>query len=194
MNSDHHESMGMETQNTNNTTPNPPTKESIPVKKFSPQDVQRLVETLERMDKNDPRYANLLQLLKLQQSVHGHHMSGSTSYKAPTAQQQQQQQQQPANEKGPLKVGFGGITSAQLFQLRAQILAYKYLSRNIALPPKLLLAIKAFSTRAHQHQQAITQQQNMQQHQQQLAQQHLLAQQQNQLLQQTKMVTDFMND
>lgn len=39
----------------------------------------------------------------------------------------------------------GGLTGYQLFQLKAQILAYKYLSRNMALPAKLLSAIRTFS-------------------------------------------------
>eukprot|EP01117_Protostelium_nocturnum_P000340 TRINITY_DN103_c0_g4_i4.p1 TRINITY_DN103_c0_g4~~TRINITY_DN103_c0_g4_i4.p1 ORF type:complete len:1548 (-),score=441.14 TRINITY_DN103_c0_g4_i4:36-4301(-) len=52
-----------------------------------------------------------------------------------------------------------GITSHQLFQLRAQILAFKYLSRNMALPSKLLAAIRTFSMRSLQYQSQIQQQQ-----------------------------------
>ncbi|PRP74645.1 putative global transcription activator SNF2L2-like [Planoprotostelium fungivorum] len=56
-----------------------------------------------------------------------------------------------------------GITSHQLFQLRAQILAFKYLSRNMALPNKLLAAIRTFSMRSLQQQNALQQQQQQQQ-------------------------------
>lgn len=65
----------------------------------------------------------------------------------------------------------GGIPTAQLFQLKAQILAYKYLSRNLPLPPKLLSTIKNFSVKALQQQHTLLQQKQLQQKQQQLAQQ-----------------------
>eukprot|EP01119_Soliformovum_irregulare_P000784 TRINITY_DN10578_c0_g1_i3.p1 TRINITY_DN10578_c0_g1~~TRINITY_DN10578_c0_g1_i3.p1 ORF type:complete len:1288 (-),score=409.11 TRINITY_DN10578_c0_g1_i3:19-3882(-) len=42
-----------------------------------------------------------------------------------------------------------GITQYQLFQLKAQILAYKYLSRNMPLPPKLLSVIRTFSMKGN---------------------------------------------
>lgn len=112
------------------------------------------------IDKNDPRYMTLLKILKAQ-LLHGYSFtptSGETSNgvtvsasNGPTS----------TGDKGMLKIGPGGITQYQLFQLKAQILAYKYLSRNLALPPKLLTAIRTFSMKALQQQQQ--QQQQLQQ-------------------------------
>ena len=41
-----------------------------------------------------------------------------------------------------LRLHAGPFTQDQLIQLRAQILAYKYLSRNIPLPPNILQGIR----------------------------------------------------
>jgi hypothetical protein len=42
------------------------------------------------------------------------------------------------------------LSSYQVFQLKAQIMAYKYLSKNMPLPPKLLTALRTFTLKAQQ--------------------------------------------
>eukprot|EP01114_Cavostelium_apophysatum_P002760 TRINITY_DN1244_c0_g1_i1.p1 TRINITY_DN1244_c0_g1~~TRINITY_DN1244_c0_g1_i1.p1 ORF type:complete len:1348 (-),score=431.50 TRINITY_DN1244_c0_g1_i1:91-4134(-) len=119
----------------------------LTMKKLSREDVVRVVDALELLksqgvDAQDERYAALLKILKAQ-SLFGYNFQGITSDKA------------KSNGSGSssssgnialnqLKVGPGGLTNYQLFQLKAQILAFKYLSKNVPLPAKLLGAIRNF--------------------------------------------------
>jgi hypothetical protein len=108
----------------------------------------------EGIDQKDPRYMHLLKILKVQSAYHNLAPMPNTSFGS--------SQQNPPNDinhvvpssqsSTPSKpTPPGQLTSYQLFQLKAQILAYKYLSRNLPLPPKLLNAIRTFSTRATQN-------------------------------------------
>lgn len=127
------------------------------------------------VNESDLRYATLLKILKTQ-SLHGHPMNPNPNYRPPATQSPSV----TPKHSSAGKVAGNGINQYQLFQLKAQILAYKYLSRNMSLPPKLLAAVRAFSMKAMQHQQQNAQ---MQMHKQQQ-----LVQQQQKLLQQHKQV------
>jgi hypothetical protein len=57
------------------------------------------------------------------------------------------QSQQNTNGNQLPKQSISGVGSSQLFQLKAQILAFKYLPRNAPLPSKLLTAIRGFQAK-----------------------------------------------
>src|SRR5690554_4965246 len=100
------------------------------------------------INESDSRYATLLKILKTQ-TLYGHPMNPNPNYRPPATPS-------PSITPKPSSAGKAagnGINNYQLFQLKAQILAYKYLSRNMALPPKLLAAVRAFSLKAMQQQQ-----------------------------------------
>lgn len=90
------------------------------------------------LDQSDPKFQKLLHIYR----THAHLLRPNTS-----ASEQPAQRSAPPSQNAvsivAAKAGSGGpFTMEQLQQLRAQILAYKYLSRNMALPAALLAAIR----------------------------------------------------
>lgn len=125
------------------------------------------------MDQKDPRFLTILKILKVQSNL-GHNLanlasrsvSNNTTNNNSASRTGNQTTNGPTvattstNSSSSKSSGSGQLSSYQLFQLKAQILAYKYLSRNLPLPPKLLNAIRTFSMRAMQSQQTKQQEVN----------------------------------
>jgi hypothetical protein len=145
---------------------------SFPARRLTPAELIQIAQTLETMknsglDNSDPRYQALLRVLK----AHSNELQGlirqqqqqanlaTKAYPQTSTEMKEGVTVQPLPNAGMIsdKVATNGVlpskpaptrpfTQEQLAQLRAQILAYKYLSRNLALPPALLAAIRSPNT------------------------------------------------
>lgn len=95
------------------------------------------------IDHYDPKFQKLLHIYR----SHSHLFRQSTSSSSPAARTTPEvpPSKAPANTVSLISSKAspnGPFTMEQLQQLRAQILAYKYLSRNMALPAALLAAVR----------------------------------------------------
>src|SRR5262245_25397208 len=104
-----------------------------------------MIEQLKNEDPNHPNLPVFVKILRAQaQYANADNTFPNSGSNAPFVPPQQPQQQQQPPPPPPSRAP-SSISQNQLLQLKAQILAYKYLVRNLALPPKLLSAIRNFN-------------------------------------------------
>lgn len=81
------------------------------------------------IDQTDPRFIAIYKLLR----AHGVALPALDS------------EQRTVNSNNNNSKEMSAMSGQQMFQLKAQVLAYKYLSRNQPIPPKLLSALRGTS-------------------------------------------------
>ncbi|XP_062509331.1 probable global transcription activator SNF2L2 [Corticium candelabrum] len=141
---------------------NPPPS-VVPQMQLTPDNIQRLRKAIETMQQkgmeNDPRYFQLVQMAKAyrvplpgnQQSIPPDNRvslprvgEASLSSQAPGTPQAPGSMQSPGTPQGPGSLQASSLfNNDQLQQLRAQIMVYKLLGRNQAIPNHVLLAATA---------------------------------------------------
>lgn len=138
------------------------------LQKMSKESVMKIVHSLEDlkrqgMDQRDPRFVALLRVLQIQRN-HGHNINwdprnsngntsttfsnGPPSNPPVNNSNLEQSKSELLNGNGTTKAkGTNpsklGIAPHQLVQLKAQIVAYKFLTKNLPLPPQVLNAIRS---------------------------------------------------